>query len=488
LKPAHDSQRGRTLYDHLSSVRLTILLCIALALASVLGTLLPQNQQHEHYVQRYGSTLARLLETLGLFDLYHSAWFVGLLSLLALNLTVCTMRRLPTVWRAVRRDLQPPTLEALKNWKQVSAVAFEANPEGVDKALREAAGRLFRRPRYSTRDGIRFYGAQRGRFSRFGPYVTHASVLLILLGAVIGSLAGFKGFVIVGEGGTFDAVELQPSGVLRPLGFTVHCTRFIMTSYPDGTPKEYRSEIVIRDGQGRILRDGPVRVNHPLSYNGITFYQSSYQSIPEVTFSVRENATGRATTVTAKLNSPFPVGPEGRTRAMLLSFDPDFQMPQEMAHLLQAPRRGMGPAAQLVMLKERGTQEVFWVFKNFPDFNKGKEDTYSFEIADYKMYTYTGLQVVKDPGTPVIWAGCVLMVLGFLLSFFFDHEIIWIALDTQSGHRRGTILFAGRAIRHPASYGGRFAGLVRTFEQRLAPFLHRTSSSTRQAGHLEGGR
>lgn len=488
MKPTHDSERGRTLYDHLSGVRLTILLCIALALASVLGTLLPQNQLHEHYVERYGSVLARLLETLGFFDLYHSAWFVGLLSLLALNLTLCTTRRLPKVWKAVRRDPQPPTLEALKNWKHVYTVAFETSPDEVDKALRETAEHLFRGLRCSSRDGIRFYGAQRGRFSRFGPCLTHASVLLILVGAMIGSLAGFKGFVAVGEGGQFEAVELQPSGTLRPLGFTVQCTRFIMTSYPDGTPKEYRSEIVIKDGEGRILREGPVRVNHPLSYNRITFYQSSYGSIPEVTFSVRENATGRATTVTTKLNSPFTIGPDGRTRAMLLNFDPDFQMPQEMALLLQAPRRGMGPAAQIVLLKEKGTQEVFWIFKNFPDFNKGKEDTYSFEIADYKMHTYTGLQVVKDPGTSVIWAGCILMVLGFLLSFFFDHEIIWIAVHTESGHRRGKILLAGRAIRHPASYGGRFAGVARTFEERLAPFVRRTSSSTEQAGHLERGR
>ena len=84
-----------TLYERLASVRLTIFLCIVLAIVSVVGTVIPQNLTAEQYGNLYGQGGARLVTGLGLSDLYHSVGFVLLLCLLAVNLMACTAKRLP---------------------------------------------------------------------------------------------------------------------------------------------------------------------------------------------------------------------------------------------------------------------------------------------------------------------------------------------------------------------------------------------------------
>ncbi len=464
-------EKRRSFLEYLSTVRLTIVVCIALAATSVIGTLIPQNQSFDYYLTRFGIRPAGVLKTLGFFDLYHSPLFVGLLCLLALNLVFCTCRRFPNVWRSLTRDPHVPLVEHIEKWKHVAKIPLSTDLPTAKEVLSKAIQKIFGNPRIQDADGIVFYGVQRGRWARVGPYVTHASILLILIGALVGSLFGFKGFVTIQEGSQVDSVQIGSSGRVRPLGFTIHCTRFSITNYPNGTPKEYRSEITIKDTEGRVVLEGPVRVNHPVTYNGITLYQSTYGMNPEVTLSVRDTTTGKVTTITTALNTSFEISSHNGVRAMLLNFDPDAKMPLEMARLLQRPRQGLGPAAQIVLLKDQGPQDVFWIFKEYPEFNKERLGSYSFEINDYVMRTYTGLQVVKDPGTTVIWIGCVLMVIGFVLSFFFEHHVVWVVYRHDRGRARGEVIVAGRGLRHPGSYGDRFTTLLRAFEKELSPHV-----------------
>jgi len=102
----------------------TILLCIALALASIVGTVISQNAPYDQYLAEYGIKLTGIFQKLGLLDLYHSAWFIGLLVLLALNLIVCTVRKLPRVWRTIHREKQPPAEGVIEKWRHVATFPF----------------------------------------------------------------------------------------------------------------------------------------------------------------------------------------------------------------------------------------------------------------------------------------------------------------------------------------------------------------------------
>ncbi len=78
-----------------SSVKLAVVLLIILAIVSVIGTVIQQNESPEKYLQEYSQATVQLFEMLGFFDMYHTWWFVILLFLLTANLTVCTLERLP---------------------------------------------------------------------------------------------------------------------------------------------------------------------------------------------------------------------------------------------------------------------------------------------------------------------------------------------------------------------------------------------------------
>jgi cytochrome c biogenesis protein len=138
-----------------------------------------------------------------------------------------------------------------------------------------------------------FYFAEKGRYTLFGVYLVHFSVLLILIGGIMGSLFGFEAFVNIPEGDGADKVMLRKNRIPKPLPFNVRCEKFTVEFYPNGTPKEYRSDLAfIRDG--KVAFQGPLMVNHPITFEGITFYQSSYGSLAgnRVRLSVKKEGTG----------------------------------------------------------------------------------------------------------------------------------------------------------------------------------------------------
>ena len=83
------------------SVRLTIVLLLTLAATSIIGTLIPQNEAPQAYLQAFGASLYRFFDLLGFLDLYHSWWYQALMLLLALNILVCSIDRLSATWRII---------------------------------------------------------------------------------------------------------------------------------------------------------------------------------------------------------------------------------------------------------------------------------------------------------------------------------------------------------------------------------------------------
>ncbi|MGD9325065.1 MAG: cytochrome c biogenesis protein ResB, partial [Desulfobacterales bacterium] len=100
-KQAINSDPFRKIWDLFSSVKLTVVLLLALALTSIIGTLIPQNESPQAYVKAFGTFLYRFFDILGFFDLYHSWWFQALMLLLALNVLVCSIDRLSVTWRII---------------------------------------------------------------------------------------------------------------------------------------------------------------------------------------------------------------------------------------------------------------------------------------------------------------------------------------------------------------------------------------------------
>ena len=459
------------IYDKASSIRLTILVCILLALVSVVGTLVPQGRSLPEYQDAYGQAVGNLILALGVDDLYHSAGFVLLLCLLALNLVACTSRRFPGIWRALRREHTPPPDPRMESWRyrETYACAGLSGPE--DEAFRKAlAGALGRGlSERSLGDGSPAFFAERGRYSRLGPYLAHVAILLILLGGLLGAFVGFKGFLTLPEGGEASDVWLG-MGRTEPLGFRIRCNDFVHETYPDGTPKDYRSEVSLLDGKGQKILDRSIRVNHPLSHGGITFYQSSYGEEPTLTFRVRNRETGEESVVETGLDTPFGLPGGDAYHAVAASFSENMRIPAEMMRVTAFPREDLGPVAGIRLFRAGRVEQEFYVFRDLPALNEKREGPYLFQLEAYRTVPYTGLQVVRDPGTTLVWIGCTLLVLGFLMALLMDNEVVWV---TTASRQDGTteVRLAGRCVRHPGLYAARFERRAARLRAVLSPWL-----------------
>lgn len=391
---------------------MTLALFLLLAGASVIGTLVPQNLSHEEYLRMYGAVATRLLDLLGITDLFHSWWFLALLGALVVHITACSLKRLPATWKALKAP-QRPLSNALFNSLPVKRVLEgERLPHAVE-SVKSALAQTGWKPREEKVGEEIHLLAQRGRWSRLGAYVAHAGVLMVLLGAALGFALGFKGFVQIQEGEVVDRVQERGGRGWRQLGFQVRCDRFQVTTYPDGTPKEYKSDLVfLKDG--KAVQEGPLRVNHPMSFEGYVFYQASYGASASITLEARKDSSMEQRQFIMEQGDTVSLDPQGRVLVRFLKYEPDLQ--------------GRGPAVLLSHLRSGGPPVTGWVFQRD---SKAVLEGWHLRLLEARETRWTGLQVKQDPGVWVVWVGCFLIMAGCAMAFLGAHRRLWVRVEPR---------------------------------------------------------
>jgi cytochrome c biogenesis protein len=477
-----------------SSVKLAVVLLIILAIVSVIGTVVLQNEAPERYLQEYSRATVDLFEMIGLFDMYHTWWFVLLLFLLTANLTVCTLERFPHTWKIITAPLKPIDDEGLKALVFKKEMAFKG---GMDKAEARASKTLAaHRYRFAESRGtgtVQFM-TQKGVYSRFGVYVTHASILLVFIGALIGSFFGFKAFLNLPEGTAQKVVYLRNEplwgkimsslGIVEsrvqwspeagmpymPLGFYVQCDNFDVDYYvssggmPTGMPSEYHSTLSVLDLNGQKVLDKRIRVNDPLTYRGITFYQSSYGTMPDVSgravLNIRKkNAAGQGVTVAVDLGKSIYVPSIDRT-IKVFGFAPyGMRDPATGRVVLYCTENDeyINPAVQLEVYKGKKLvykTELLKIDQGAPDM----PEDYTIRFEHYGGTRYTGLQVTKDPGVWVVYTGFILLCIGPLIAFFGSHKKLWVSIQDRKG--RVVVTVAGSANKNRLGFEREFNRIV----------------------------
>jgi cytochrome c biogenesis protein len=441
-------------WSFFSSLRLTIFLLILLAATSVLGTIILQNGTPQQYLAEYGPTLARILDFFGLFDMYHSLWFLAILALLVLNLVFCSLERLPVVWRQIfhpRIDLSPKSIKALPftgNFRVVKA------RKGLEENLQKNIRHSFSDPiRVEKSDGLLFY-FEKGRYGRFGVYVAHLSIIIILVGGMAGSVFGFKGVVRIAEGQTVDQISLRKNGrfVGYPLGYQLRCDDFEVSYYdtpgPDRFVSEYTSSLTILE-KGKAVRQEKVRVNHPMTYKGLKFYQSSYGQEAEAVLEVRKRGDGAPNEFTVGQGQRMRI-PGDNTALQFLGYFPEVHR--------------FGEGVQVALFSRDEPPRRIWLFTDFPDFDEKRGGRLVFTLKDILLKDFTVLQVAKDPGVWVVWIGCILLVIGIVMAFFVPHRRLWVHVSRRDGKSKEVIL-GGNTYRNKVSFEREFADIVRRLEQ-----------------------
>ncbi|MDZ7582974.1 MAG: cytochrome c biogenesis protein ResB [Deltaproteobacteria bacterium] len=422
------------LWRLLASIRLTVVLLLLLAATSIVGTLIPQGGDPSDYIRQYGDTGYRLMYVFDLFDMYHSWWFRGLIILLTANILFCTWKRFPAVWKMVVAG--KPSLPA-KPTEARGVIEFTAssNQQELKAHYETYIDQRFTQFRTDPiENGFRII-AEKGRWTRLGVPGVHLSIVILLAGAMIGSLFGFDGYVNIAEGERVDRVRLRNSGTFVSLGFEILCEDFNVSFYDTGAPKEYRSRLQIIE-EGRTVAQKDIIVNDPLRYKGINLFQSSYGSLPakELTLSFSPKNGGEAVLRTVAVGQKVDI-PGSELRFHLKEVKSNFSLRNMDA----------GETALGVLEGPDGRTTEVVLPMRFPTYDKMREGQWIVTVEDHDHAYYTGLQVTRDPGVSMVYAGFVLLIVGCFVAFFLGHEKV--AVDVINSTHSSTVRVYGHRSR-----------------------------------------
>jgi len=391
------------LWDFMSSARLAITLFLILAFISIFGTIIPQGEPSQFYFMKYGPFLGKIILFLKLDDAYHSWWYIGTLFLFLANLIACSIKRFPISWRLYKKDPLEINPENLPYKYQIT---LKGNPSEIESLIYNKL--KFKKAEKYFNGKILFY-KDLNRWAHLSVYLIHFSIIIVIIGALIGAIWGYKGNMWIVEGQTSNTVLPFKSKEPIFLDFSVKLNKFSIELYPDGTPKEYISNVTVIDGNHTI--DTLIKVNSPFKYKGLSFYQANYDTIPEFKIKVRYKGGEKFYT----LNSFSPVSIDDKYTIALNDFGE--------AH-------GLIYAKIIFFDSETGQQIPGIIIKGFPHFNiPVDKDRLQILLEDVEKITYiSGLQVKKDPGVPVVYAGFILIIMGLLGVYFFEPKTFWIFL------------------------------------------------------------
>ncbi len=415
---------GSRIWALFNSLKLTIFVLISLALVSIIGTVIQQNQPVETYLSEYGERWTRIIFLLRLNDMYHSWWFLLLLTLLVLNVVVCTIERFPPKWKALLKEnkgtAKPEIIERLSN-KDVFTV--DAQPAEVKARLLG----IFKKRRYRVRtfeekDGVSIY-AWKGISGRFGADVTHVSLLVILLGAIIGNIYGYNDFRIVYEGGSMSVPQAD---------FQLRLDRFWIDYYDTGQIKQYNSLLtVIEDGKEVFKKH--IWVNEPLLYKGIRFYQSSYgmawDRVKEAQVALkRKDREELDPPVTIKWGELKKI-PDSEYSVRIVGYVADFAFDERTKTVFSKSADANNPALKVEVYRGDELVSTPWLFFKYPGlFSTIPDSGDDIVFTAFRPTLFSGISINKDPGTNIVWLGTGIMGLGFILAFFVHHRRVWVSV------------------------------------------------------------
>lgn len=298
----------RPWFAFLSSMRFAVALLCVLGIASIIGTVLQQNQPMANYVVKFGPFWTQIFQFLGLFDVYASGWFVLIMLFLVISTALCLWRNIPPFLREMKSFRIQASKQSLAAMRHSQVLAGKISPEVAERYL---AVQGFSSKRVEREDGSVLVAAKKGAMNKWGYIFAHLAIIVICVGGLIdsnlllkmGMLTGkivpdntavfakdfkaesilsdtnpsFRGNVNITEGQTVDVVFLNADkGMLvQDLPFSVQLKRFHIDFYNTGMPRDFASDVVVTKKSGEVIEQ-TIRVNHPLTVDGITIYQASF--------------------------------------------------------------------------------------------------------------------------------------------------------------------------------------------------------------------
>ncbi len=375
--------------------------------------------------------LITVLSVIGIFtsvDMFSSWYFVTAGALLMLNILICNINR----WKGIQKSLKGSRIKQSENFFEGKDKTTETgNIQHDSSAVYEAAKTVLQKRRYRLRfeneaDNT-YIAADKNRFFILGTYLSHLSIILLVLAYIIGSTLGF-------HESAFIVVEGETKEVGYDTGLSLNLISFTDSYYEDGTPSDYRSDVILYQ-DGVEATQASIRVNYPLSYNGVRFYQSFFGPAAEI--EITEDSETIVSGNIALYGSFDSYGyyrnigfiDIDESKISLAIITPSFNTPDPMI-----------PEGQLAVLAYKDGVElgVHLLEKTTPLEIDDIELTY---LSDSQ---YSGFQVKNDPANALVWIACSLFIIGLAMVFYFPHSQLWMLIkNTSPGNSRLFVRFMG---------------------------------------------
>ena len=490
-------ETARTAWRALRRMSTALLLLFALAAASVVATVIPQEPVIARTVADWragdagpGSAVSAVLDWLGLFDVFGSLWFMALVVLLFISLTGCLVPRYRAFAKVARRPPAPG-----RNLGRLTHSETFSSPLPADAAV-AAAQRVLQRRRFRTLQVAEAtqVAAEKGHWREAGSLVFHTAFYVLLAGAIIGKVFGFTGQVSLAEGASFadtriayDAAEAGRAwGLDDHRGFVVTLDDFDVSYFPNFTPRDFVSTVTVSE-TGQPVRTETIRVNHPLRHDGMVLYQTAFGMAPHVIVRAGErvliddrvllapNAKLNLWTGTAKVKFDDP----DQQIALDLVLAPDAQLDADGQPTIGIDPRPVNPVLiGNVYFGELGLQRP--VPANEFDRGSGPVDTAMLRPGDSReliqgnltvefpdLGYWSGLQVSHAPGRWLLLLGGVLILVGLLPSLYSYRRRIWI--DVRADGEGCEVTVAGVALQRKSAFVDEFETITASVQQALTP-------------------
>ncbi|AET66967.1 ResB protein required for cytochrome c biosynthesis [Desulfosporosinus orientis DSM 765] len=386
-----------------SSMKLGMILLGLVALAAGIGTVFPQLNLDPEKARAVNP----VWQALGFTKVYSTIWFRLLMGLLCINLIVCSAQRFQGIYRRTFALTPPEKVSAVPNKVQTKLRGEgDALKSSVETGLRSSRYKVITR---AGDQGWSFIGIKR-RLGSWGSLISHISFVVLVIGAILGTTMGFKGFFMAGTGTTIPLNTINVSRGQVTQDFSVHIYSAEDRFLADGSRDNWYTDMgIIENGQEVIRKE--ISVNHPLSYKGVTFYQASFANGARLT--VDMNGQKLPVTLQDRGGNYFQApGTDLYLLAAAIKSDP--QSPMVYFHVYKG--ENVEPV-QTGQLTAGQTIDVQGAYKLTLDGNAG----------------FTGLQVKQDPGVVVVWLGCGLLLFGLLLSFYWRTIVVSGVYQSDQG-------------------------------------------------------
>ena len=308
--------RWQSTLELLASMRFSISLLTVICIASVIGTVLKQNEPAANYVNQFGPFWAEFFSALSLNTVYSAWWFLLILAFLVTSTSLCIARNAPKILTDLKTYKENIRAQSLKAFHHKAEGPLFESPEAAAHRLGPLLATGGWKVKLQARDTPQGQGwmlaAKAGAANKLGYIAAHSAIVLVCVGGLLdgdlmvraqmwfgnkavysggGLIAdvpeqhrlsernpAFRANLMVAENTSAStAILSQPSGILlQELPFSIELKKFIVEYYATGMPKLFASDIVIHDLETGEKKQARVEVNHPAHYKGVEIYQSSF--------------------------------------------------------------------------------------------------------------------------------------------------------------------------------------------------------------------